>query len=147
MPMFNWTKCLNGDLKYIRKGKRGNDHADIVYWEKMNDLYIDKFGLSKYNLRLLEQMKKLAMAELEYLATGDRFKLTLIEMETRRLEAMKSTAGTGITLEQGSVYLSKWLGYQIKLKEISVAEYFTLLKEYERYSKETEKMNKDGKKN
>jgi hypothetical protein len=69
-------------------------------------------------------------------------------METRRLEAMKNTGGTGITLEQGSVYLSKWLGYQIKMKEVSVKEYFTLLKEYERYTKETENINKsNGKKN
>lgn len=148
MPMFNWLKCVNGEIKYIRKGTRGNVENDVVYWDKMNDLYIDHFGLSKFNLRLLEQMKKLAMAELEYLKTGDKFKLTLIEMETRRLEAMKNTAGTGITLEQGSVYLSKWLGYQIKMKEISVQEYFTLLKEYERYSKETENLNKgNGKKN
>jgi hypothetical protein len=146
--MYNWIKCINGDLTFVRKKKNGNSALDEVYWDKIHDLYIEEFGLSKYNLKLLEQMKKLAMAELEYLITGDRFKLTLIEMETRRLEAMKNTGGTGITLEQGSVYLSKWLGYQIKMKEVSVKEYFTLLKEYERYTKETENINKsNGKKN
>jgi hypothetical protein len=148
MPMANWIKCTNGDLTYVRKGKAGTPANDIIYWDLMYDKYIDTFGLSKYNLRLLEQMKKLALAELDYMITGDRFKLTIIEMETRRLEVMKQSAGTGISLEQGSVHLSKWLGYPIRMKEISVLEYFNLLQEFDRYNKETEKINKqNGKKN
>ena len=88
-------------------------------------------------------MKKKALEELEYVITGDRFKLTLIEMEQTRLENIIKTAGTGITIEQTLIHLSKWLGQWVKPKEITVKEFFDLQREYERYIK----AQNDGKKN
>jgi len=80
-------------------------------------------------------MKKKAQLELDYVITEDKFKLTLIEMEQRRLESVLKTAGTGIPTEQALIYLSKWIGYWIKPREISVVEFFNLTLEYERYIK------------
>jgi hypothetical protein len=105
-------------------------------WEKLYDQYIQTFGLSELYKKIINQMKKKALLELDYLITGDRFKLTLIEMESRKLEAMQLNLNSGgISIDQAIVHLSKWLGYWIRSKEICVIEFFNLLKEYERINK------------
>ena len=134
-PLSNWIKCCDGELEYTRIAKRGNSRADKEAWDILYNQYISKYGLGKLYKRQLEQMKKKANAELDYVITGDKFKLTIIEMETSRLEAMLSTAGTGITIEQSLIHLSKWLGYWIRTKDISVTEFFDMTKEYEKYIK------------
>ena len=138
ISLYNWNKCIDGDLKYIRKNiKKGNNYNDLIYWEKLHDLYIQEYGLNVVKKRLLEQMKKVGIAELNYIITGDRFQLTLIEMEQQKLENMLKSANTGITLEQGLIHISKWIGYPLKTQEISVKFYFNVLKEYERFNKIT----------
>jgi len=134
-PLSNWIKCCDGELEYTRIAKRGDLRADKEAWDILYNQYLNKYGLGKLYKRQLEQMKKKANAELDYVITGDKFKLTIIEMETSRLEAMLSTAGTGITIEQSLIHLSKWLGYWIRTKDISVTEFFDMTKEYEKYIK------------
>ena len=80
-------------------------------------------------------MKKKALYELEFVITKDRFKLTQIEMQETTLQNMMASANTGISSDQSLIYLSKWIGYWIQSKEISVKQYFDMLKEYERYNK------------
>lgn len=135
MPLFNWIKCTNGDLTFTRKGNKGNIENDHKAWLKVHDEYLNQYGLGKMYKRLLNQMKKKAQLELDYVLTENRFKLTLIEMEEQKLKSMLSTAGTGITIDQSLIHLSKWLGYWIKSKEINVKEFFTLTKEFERLNK------------
>jgi hypothetical protein len=136
MPLYNWLKCTDGNMKYIRLNiKKGNALSDQFYWESMYDKYIEHYGLGKLYSRMLEQMRRVAMLELEYVITNDRFQLTKLEMENQRLQSMMNSGGTGVSLEQGLVYLSKWLGYAIVTKNISVKSYFDMLKEYERYNK------------
>lgn len=143
LPLYNWIKCLAGELKYVRTHLNDSPEKDIEAWENIYDQFIKEYGLGKVHEKILQTMKKKAMEELEYVITGDRFKLTLIEMEQTRLENIIKTAGTVITIEQTLIHLSKWLGQWIKPKEITVREFFDLQKEYERYIK----AQNDGKKN
>lgn len=143
MPLYNWLKCNEGDLKYTRKDLEiGKDSIDEKAWNILYDEFIKKFGLSKVYEKLLKQMKKKAEIELDYVLSGDRFKLTMLEMETRRLESILSSAGTGISTDQALIHLSKWVGYWIKTKDISVLEFYNLSNEYERFIKMS-----NGKKN
>ncbi len=43
--------------------------------------------------------------------------------------------GNGMTIEQTLVYLSKWAGYHINAKKITVVDYFNLLEEYGKANK------------
>lgn len=135
LPIYNWYKCLNGEIKYVRRAKNGLKTNDLIVWERLHDEYIKEFGLGKVHAKILKVIKDKAIQELDYVITGDRFKLTLIEMEETRLKNILSTAGTGISIEEMLIHMSKWLGQWIKTKEISVKEFFTLQKEYERYLK------------
>ena len=135
IPIYNWHKCLEGELKFVRRAENGSQSKDIEVWEILHDEYIKEFGLSKVHAKILKVIKDKAIQELEYVITGDRFKLTLIEVEETRLRNILNTAGGGVSIDQMLIHMSKWLGQWIKTKEISVKEFFNLQKEYERYLK------------
>jgi hypothetical protein len=142
LPLYNWIKCINGELKFVRIDKNGSKEGDLIAWESIYDSYLKEYGLGKLYLKLLKTMQKKALYECEFVLTNDRFKLTQIEMVEQNLTQMLNNNGSGITIEQSLIHLSKWLGQWINPKNITTKEYFDLQKEFERYNK----MN-DGKKN
>lgn len=147
IPLYNWDKCLNGEIQYVRKEKKGNKKEDIENWIKIYDEYLREFGLSKLHKKLLEAIKEKALHECDYVITGDKFKLTLIEMSESKLKQMIEINKVGITTEQTMIHVSKWVGYRINPREITVKEYFYLLKEFERAIKTENNIANNGKKN
>lgn len=130
-PLFNWIKCNDGDLTFTRIDKNSGDRkSDQEAWMKLWDQYIKKYGLAKLHERMLQVMKEKALLECDYVITKDRFKLNLIEIEAQRLKDMMANGGEGMTLEESLVHLSRWAGYRLNPKEISVVEYFNMMKQY-----------------
>lgn len=83
---------------------------------------------------MLDAMKRKALEEIEYVLTQDRFKLTIIEVEEKKLESMIKNAGNGIDIRESLIYLSKWMGQWINPKQITTEDFFNLQKQYERYN-------------
>ena len=138
MPLYNWIKCNKGELIYIRKkvNKRDEiDEGDEVMFKKVYDNYLDEFGLGKLHLRLLKVMKKKALLGLDFVISGDRFKLTEVALEEQRIKEMIENNKQGMSTEQSLIYLSKWLGYHLDSKKISVREYFDIINEYGKQNK------------
>jgi len=129
MPLYNWQKCLEGDLRYVREDlkdlKTNKEDFDVVY-----DDYISKRGLGKEYKQYLDIIKKRALIQCDYLITKDRFKLTLIEVEDAKLEGLKKNTNQQSSIQQALIYLSKWLGYRLDWKQITVSEYYLILDEY-----------------
>lgn len=147
MPLYNWDKCLSGEIKFVRKGKNGNVKNDNENWIKIYDEYLREFGLSKMHKKLLDALKEKALHECDYVITEDKFKLTLIEMAESKLKQIIEINKVGVTTEQTMIHVSKWIGYRINPREISVKEYFYLLKEFEKAMKTENNIMKNGKKN
>jgi hypothetical protein len=130
MPLYNWHKCINGDYYYVRVD--GKQH-DLVECEKafksVYDTYMEKFGIDKKFKDQVDIIKKIAFLQCDYLITKDQFKLTQIEVENAKLEMFKKDTSNNVTLQTTLIYLSKWLGYRLDWKEVSVFEYYTLLEE------------------
>jgi len=99
-------------------------------WYLIYDAYLSKYGLNKTYKKYLELMRKKALAELEWVITRDRFKLTKIEIETAKLNDMLANMGTGMSIEMTLIYLAKWLGYRLDQKQITAEEYFNILEIY-----------------
>jgi|TARA_R100000084_G_scaffold38927_1_gene15680 hypothetical protein len=138
MPLYNWIKCNKGELIFVRKKVVKSEKQtldDEIVWKKIYDNYIDEFGLNKLHLRLLKVAKEKALLELEYVLTGDNFKLTEIKLEEQRLKEMIDNNKQGMTTEQSLVYMSKWLGYHLNSKKITVREYFDIINEYGKQNK------------
>tara|TARA_R110002153_G_scaffold7_3_gene69 strand:- start:3734 stop:4234 length:501 start_codon:yes stop_codon:yes gene_type:complete len=145
LPLYNWVKLTEKrEYIYTRKDlKKGTDELDIKAYEILYEDYIATFGLNKLYKKLLEQMKKKALAELDFVITGERFKLTLIELEVKKLEAMLNNNNNETTIEQTLVHISKWVGTWINAKNITVKEYFNLVNEIQNENKTL----KNGQKN
>ena len=79
---------------------------------------------------MLEAMRKKALLELDYVETWEQFKLTEIQIEVEKLKNMVNNNGEGMTIEQSLVHLSKWVGYYLDKKKITVVDYFNLMAEY-----------------
>ena len=119
MPLENWILCNDGDARFARKKVNTTDKEtdketikDGENWTRIYDSYIKKYGLSKLYLKMLEAMRKKALLELDYVETWEQFKLTEIQ------------------IEQSLVHLSKWVGYYLDKKKITVIDYFNLMAEY-----------------
>ena len=122
-------------MSYVRKGKEGNEESDIEAWQKIYDSYILEYGLSDMYKKLLNAMKKKALLEVDFIITRERFKLTEIEMQIANLDAMLMNKGSGVTIEQSLIHLSKWLGSWVNVKTITTREYFNLMEEYGKENK------------
>jgi hypothetical protein len=131
-------KCNEGEIIYIKKevmpGADPNED-DLKAWEKLHDQYIEKYGLSKLYKKLLSLMKEKALLECTFVITRDRFKLTQIELKEVELKSAIANNSNGMTIEEALVYLSKWIGYRLNPKEISVVEYFNILAQYGKANK------------
>lgn len=136
LPLDRWVKCNQGDFTAVRRGKIGNVLSDQIVWGKIFDTYLKEFGLGKLYEKMLKTMQRKAILECEFVMTGERFKLTQLEVEEQKLKTMMMNKGSGITIDQSLIYLSKWLGHWVKKNEITVKEYFYLVAEFEKYNKE-----------
>lgn len=135
MPLYNWIQCHNGKMEFARKGSNGTPERDVEAWQNIYDDYIREFGLSEVQKKLFDAMKKRAILELDFVITLDRFKLTEIEIAIARMDAMLSNKGSGITIEQMLIYVSKWLGQWLNPRNITVKEYFNLIEQYGKANK------------
>lgn len=135
MLLYNWIKCTSGEIKYVRKGEKGNVVNDKLVWEKIYDSYLKEYGLSPAYKKLLNEIKQKTLLEIDYVITKDRFKLTQIELSIVKLENMLSNNGSGMTIQQTLIHFSKWLGSWVDAKNITVRDYFNLLKEYGKENK------------
>lgn len=143
LPLHNWIQCTDGKLHYVRKGEKGNNSQDLEAWEKIYNDYLKEYGLSKTYKKMLEAIRKKALAELDFVITNDRFKLTEADIQESILSTMLKNKGNGMTIEKTLIHLSKWIGYWLKPKNISTKEYFDLLAEFEKMNKSQSDGEKD----
>lgn len=129
-PLLNWMKCNDGDLSFVRREGMEDEGKDDEYWFRLFDQYIQKYGLTELYQKMLKAMKKKALLELEFIQTGERFKLTEIAIEEENLRMMTINNGEGMSIEDSLIHLSKWMGFHLDARKIKVTEYFNLLKQY-----------------
>jgi len=133
LSLFNWIKINDGNIHFVRKNiDDGTPALDEFWFSKIYDEYLADFGLSDMHMKLLKTMKKRALLECEFAITRDRFKLTEIDLEIAKLDSMMKNNGTGMTIEQSLIHMSKWMNTWINSKNISIRDYFNLLNEFKR---------------
>jgi hypothetical protein len=132
MPLYNWIKCTEeGEMEYVCK-EPGEAREQDLYdaWARIFDDYIERFGLNDLYVRMLKKQQEKAILQLDYVETRDRFKLTLIEIAEMDLKKMMHNGGSKTGIQETLVVLSKWVGYRLNPKEITVSEYFNIRKRY-----------------
>lgn len=132
IPLYNWVKITAGETKYLMKNMEYSpDEFDLQgAYEILFDDYLIKRGLSKSYKKLLDLMKKKTLLECEYIITGERFKLTEIELSEEMIRQEIGKDKIDISVEKSLVFLSKWIGYRLDWKVITVSEYYIIMEEY-----------------
>lgn len=131
-PLYVWEKVLEGNYNFMRKDrKEKSTNDDVIAFYKLYDKYLKKYGLSKQHQKYMDKLHDIVLLKLEYLETGDKFKLTQIEISQAQLKDLKPKEN-GLTIGQQVIVLSKWMGQWIDKKKITVTEYKDLIAEYER---------------
>jgi len=133
IPLFNWQKCLEGDVKYVNLQTK-DDSSNQEAFNKLYDEFLQKRGINKEYKKYLDILKKKAMLQCEFLITKDDFKLTQIEIEDAKIVSLQKTSEEGLSIDKTLIYLGKWLGYRLDWKIISVSEFYSILEEYEKQS-------------
>ena len=78
----------------------------------------------------LDLIRKKSILECDIVLTGERFKINKIEILKHKIESLKMNFGDGLTIDKSLVHLSKWLGFQLKIKELKVVEFYEIVNEY-----------------
>jgi hypothetical protein len=132
IPLYNWVQITAGELKYLMKNLDENpSEYDLQKgYDELFDDYLIKRGLSKSYKKLLELMKKKTLLECEYIITGEIFKLTEIQLAEETLRGEMAKDKIDISVEKSLVFLSKWIGYRLDWKVVTLSEYYLIMEEY-----------------
>lgn len=137
IPLYNWEKCGAGKFEYIQKGKIKPDlKSDFHYYELLFNKYLKAYGLDEKYEKYLNDSEKYAKLIVRYLRSGDAFlknEIRILEVEIKKNDPMNYK---GMTIDESLIWLSKFIGYRVNKRDITVAEYKEMLKAYGTGNKE-----------
>jgi hypothetical protein len=140
LPIYHWMKIQEtNDLTWILKKKRecskGQFQVLESYLQKMTDEYIDTFGISDQYRNILKLQGELRCKEIDYLISDNKMHLTFIEIKKAELKNAISQSEKS-DLMSIQVHVRKYMGQPINMKETSVKEFYGILSEIQKESKQ-----------
>ena len=123
-----WIKCNNEDLRYTRRTlDNGTEEEDSKQWEKLQNQYLERFGLPEDYQKYLRLQVNKAKAQLEYVITGKRFELNKITAIDFKINALTNKNSEEISIQKMLNHLSKMQGYTLTQYNTTVSQYFELI--------------------
>lgn len=133
--MDRYKKAIEGDLTALRDNqKKGCETKDMMAMNAVEQSFVDHLGLSNQFSKLHELRNQLAKMQIEYIETDKRYLLNNIRQKQHQIANLENKMRGGLTIMQAKTILDKWLGVIIDLRKITVLDFYTKLKEYERNS-------------
>ena len=134
IPLYNFEMCMNGNYSYIRKdGREKWGKAEVMAFMYIYEKYTQKYNKKDLDSKVM-LYKSLIQLQCAYIETGDEYFLTQIDIKKAQLPKQKEQKQESNTT-QILVVLSQFQGYRLDPKEISVDEYLSIKKSYERENK------------
>jgi hypothetical protein len=135
-PYYSWRKANEGKRHFLRKGKEGTKEQDEKAWELLFRNFVEVIGLSEEFEQYLKNLERLNKINSKIISTGDRFLLNereylLIDIELFEKQAKENKGNASDSM----LILSKFQGYHLKEKEVTVLEYYKLLENYGKANK------------
>ena len=135
LPIWNWWKIAeSGNLIYLQKledydGKEDYTMKAFELWNKLQDEYLDEFGITDEFRQMLTLKKKWIKAKTDFLVTGERFKLTEIDIiEAQISETM--TTKVNVKKEDSMIMLEQKLSFPLDEKKLSVKKYYNYINHF-----------------
>lgn len=152
LPIWNYYKIIeSGDLKYLaitnNYGKDFNydQKSALIFWEYINDEYIDFFGVSREMVEILELQAEVAINRYEWTVNKTPVCKSLWKQAEKKLDMLLNGDETNEGVLQKQIfYIEKEMGFSIDEKQVSVKRFFSYIKELNEYANRL-KQSKNGK--
>lgn len=137
--LWNWWQVQTGKFAFTRKDlSKGSAKEDEEAYERINDSYLDTFGIDSTQKEIIELQRRIAILECDFVIDESRYLLN--EIKSLRQEILGLLTNTSKGDRDGLViHLEKWLGFRINEKEITANKFYKIVREFE---KEQEAMRK-----
>jgi Fic family protein len=125
---------MSGDYSYILKieaDKWGKN--EVIAFSELYEKYIQKYQKKDLESKI-SIYKNIIKLQCAYIESGEEYFLTQIEIKKAQLPK-KNEVKTESNTTQTLVTLSKFMGYRLSPKEITVDEFYTIIQDYERANK------------
>ena len=120
IPIWNYNKILEtGDFEKYE--------VDPESWEKIEEEFFNQIGYSEKYFEILRLKVDLAKTKVIYYKSDNRALKTLIEVKKAKLQQAVSVE-VGSTFDLMTAQVSKFMGFRIDVKEVSVLEFYNYLK-------------------
>lgn len=141
IPLYNWKKCIEGKFYFIRKKapskkRLKNDvESDIIAFYQLYNKYIEVYGLGDKMEEFLDLKKRVIELRILFIQTGNKALLTQIEIDVATMQKIDPSKHEGMSIGEILVHISKWMGTWINDKDLTVAGFQDLIKQYEQSNK------------
>jgi hypothetical protein len=128
LPIYNWFRITEDkDYTYLCKYITFSEPYLRLHFEKVYAQYIDFVGISAEYKSYLNKVIELELLEIDYALTNDRYYLTFIKLKQNELDALKKEDEKP-QFSMVNAYVSKFMGFSIDQKKVTVKEYFEFVK-------------------
>ena len=138
MPIYNYLQVAEKGNKSALIRKWGLFKSNfVIAFEEIQRQIVNRFGISESYMEVLDLRKEIAILQLEMAITDDKFNKTWInikETELKQLQQRKSS-----TTDEIKDYLEKYKGFHLSLHTITVAEWFSYVKNYSKQQVKSDK--------
>lgn len=133
IPLYNFEKCLEGDYRFVCKSKPekwGIDEAEA--FSLLYEKYVQKYQKQELESKI-RTLKAVIQLQCMYIETKDDYFLTQIDIKKAQMPKQKDVQpnNTQSTL----TVLSKWMGFRLNPREITVDEFYSIVENYGRANK------------
>jgi len=129
-----WEKCQKGNIRFVNYDNESTK-KDGERWVSLFNQYLEIFGIDPGLSEFLDVKIFISKLRYQYIISGDKSLLNQIEIEKVNLQNLDPSKHEGMTTDQCIVHLSKWLGYHVRKKDITIVEFKNLMNEYVRGNK------------
>lgn len=122
MPIYNWIMIHKGEIHFLieERGKFPGNEAEA--WQKLLNQYYARYGMTAAFKQHLRKMKQLTILVCENAIKFDVVKN--IRIQALEAEISKYTdEGETVDFFENVAALSKFVGYRVDPKSMSVSEY------------------------
>lgn len=132
LPINIWFDIhKSADFRLLLKEKIESTEKDFIIlseaWEKLYNQFIDRFGLSEEFYSDLNQSVRLAELQAKFIITKKPHIKTLIKVEKEKIKNNKEEIKNPIELESILATISKHFGFQLRSRDLTVAEYYSYI--------------------
>ena len=135
LPIYNYLKIKKtGDLKYLcivddyREFKPTNYSELKIIWEGIVYQLMEKNGIPEDQQLFLNREKELVCLNIEYITTGNKELITLIEKQKKELELIlkqiEKENNKSMTLDETISYVEQKNKFQFDFYKTSISRFF-----------------------